>query len=129
MEIKINHLTYGIMNIAIEIRSKDHTNYEVKITDVTLYKNNHIKNREISNLKLNTLNPDSLEILKTSKDYPRNMIIGIIKSSLDMAFAGININTHRDELTTKREQSQNKALLLAKKNFSGYAHVPKVINW
>ena len=117
------------MNIAIEIRSKDHTNYEVKITDVTLYRNNHIKNREISNLKLNTLNPDSLEILKTSKDYPRNMIIGIIKSSLGMTFAGININTHRDELTTKREQSQNKTLLLAKKNFSGYAYTPKVINW
>ena len=46
-----------------------------------------------------------------------------------MTFAGININTHRDELTTKREQSQNKTLLLAKKNFSGYAYVPKVINW
>ena len=24
---------------------------------------------------------------------------------------------------------QNKTLLLAKKNFSGYAHAPKVINW
>lgn len=129
MEIKTNHLTYGIMNIAIETRSKDHTNYEVEITDVTLYKNNHIKNREISSLKLNTLNPDSLKILKTSKDYPRNMIIGIIKASLGITFAEININVHRDELTTKREQSQNKALLLAKKNFSGYVCAPKVINW
>lgn len=128
MEIKINHLTYGIMNIAIETRSKDHTNYEVKITDVTLYRDNHIKNREISNLKLNTLNPDSLEILKTSKDYPRNMIIGIIKASLSVTFTSSNINMHRDELTTNREKSQNRALLLAKKSFAGYAYMPKVIN-
>ena len=128
MEIKLNHLNYGIMNITIEARCKDHTNYEVRIIDTTMYRDNLVKDREIAKLKLNTLNPDSLEILKTSKDYKRSMIIGIIKSSLSMTFAGTNINMHRDELTTRREQSQNKALLLAKKNFSGYAYMPKVIN-
>lgn len=128
MEIKLNHLNYGIMNITIETRSKDHTNYEVRIIDTTMYRDNLVKDREIAKLKLNTLNPDSLEIIKTSKDYTRNMIIGIIKSSLSMTFAGTNINMHRDELTTRREQNQNKALLLAKKNFSGYAYMPKVIN-
>ena len=128
MNIKIKHIEYGAMKIAIESRTKDNVNYEVKITDITLGKHNKVFDNVVAVLKFNTLNPDSLKTIIRSKSYSQDMSIDIIRTSLYSAFANVNINKTADSLTTSIEKANVLALRKAEKNLKAHISQPKVIN-
>lgn len=128
MNIKIKHIEYGAMKIAIESRTKDNVNYEVKITDITLGKHNRVFDNVVAVLKFNTLNPDSLKTITRSKSYSQDMSIDIIRTSLYSTFANVNINKTADSLTTSIEKANVLALRKAEKNLKAHISQPKVIN-
>ena len=104
MNIKLNHIDYGAMKLAIETRTKDNTNYEVKVIDITLRRDNKILDNVVATLKFNVLNPDSLAILTRSKAYSKDMSTDIIRTSLYSIFPNTNINKTASELTTSIEE-------------------------
>ena len=128
MNIKIKHIEYGAMKIAIESRTKDNVNYEVKITDITLGKHNKVFDNVVAVLKFNTLNPDSLKTITRSKSYSQDMSTDIIRTSLYSTFANVNINKTADNLTTSIEKANVLALRKAEKNLKVHISQPKVIN-
>ena len=128
MNIKIKHIEYGAMKIAIESRTKDNVNYEVKITDITLGKHNKVFDNVVAVLKFNTLNPDSLKTITRSKNYSQDMSTDIIRTSLYSTFANVNINKTADSLTTSIEKANVLALRKAEKSLKTYISQPKVIN-
>ncbi len=128
MNIKIKHIEYGAMMIAIESRTEDGVNYEVKIIDVTLGEHNSVSDNVVAVLKLNTLNPDSLKTITRSKNYSQDMSTDIIRTSLYSTFANVNINKTADSLTTSIEKANVLALRKAEKSLKTYISQPKVIN-
>ena len=128
MNIKIKHIEYGAMKIAIESRTKDNVNYEVKITDITLGEHNRVFDNVVAVLKFNTLNPDSLKTITRSKSYSQDMSTDIIRTSLYSTFANVNINKTADSLTTSIEKANVLALRKAEKNLKTHISQPKVIN-
>lgn len=64
------------MSIVVGIYSTGNTNYKVRIIYITAYRDNKVKNSEFTKLKLNTLDSNRLEIIKTSKDYVKTIILG-----------------------------------------------------
>ncbi len=128
MNIKIKHIEYGAMKIAIESRTKDNVNYEVKITDITLGEHNRVFDNVVAILKFNTLNPDSLKTITRSKSYSQDMSTDIIRTSLYSTFANVNINKTADNLTTSIEKANVLALRKAEKNLKTHISQPKVIN-
>ena len=100
LDIKINHIDYGAMKLAIESRTTDNINYEVKIIDITPRRDNKISDNTVAILKFNTLNPDSLKITTRSKAYSKDMGTDIIRTSLYRTFPNTNINKTNNELTT-----------------------------
>ena len=128
MNIKIKHIEYGAMKIAIESLTKDNVNYEVKITDITLGEHNRVFDNVVAVLKFNTLNPDSLKTITRSKSYSQDMSIDIIRTSLYSTFANVNINKTADSLTTSIEKANVLALRKAEKNLKNHISQPKVIN-
>ena len=129
LDIKINHIDYGAMKLAIETRTADNINYEVKIIDITYRRDNKISNNIVATLKLNTLNPDSLEITTRSKDYSKDMSTGIIRTSLYSIFPNTNINKAANELKTSVEKDNDLILSLSRKSQNRQKVSPKVINW
>ncbi len=129
MNIKINHIDYGAMKLAIETRTADNINYEVKIIDITYRRDNKISNNIVATLKLNTLNPDSLEITTRSKDYSKDMSTGIIRTSLYSIFPNTNINKAANELKTSVEKDNDLILSRSRKSQNRQKVSPKVINW
>ena len=105
MDIKINHIDYGAMKLAIESRTTDNINYEVKIIDITPRRDSKISDNNVAILKFNTLNPDSLEITTRSKAYSKDMGTDIIRTSLYRTFPNTNINKTNNELTTSVEKN------------------------
>ena len=128
MNIKIKHIEYGAMMIAIESRTEDGVNYEVKIIDFTLGEHNSVSDNVVAVLKLNTLNPDSLKTITRSKNYSQDMSTDIIRTSLYSTFANVNINKTADSLTTSIEKANVLALRKAEKSLKTYISQPKVIN-
>lgn len=128
MNIKIKHIEYGAMRLAIESRTKDNVNYEIKITDITLGEHNRVFDNVVAILKFNTLNPDSLKTITRSKSYSQDMSIDIIRTSLYSTFANVNINKTADNLTTSIEKANVLALRKAEKNLKAHISQPKVIN-
>ena len=140
-EHKTNKINYGAMTIKVESKTTDDVNYEVRITDDTLYRSDNISDKIIHNIKkqtyiddkiiavlsFNTINPDSLKIISSSKDYSSNMRADIIRTSLFTTFANININRTNDCLTTSIEKANFLVLNKTKNDFKGYISVPKVI--
>lgn len=104
MNINLNHIDYGAMKLAIETRTKDNINYEVKVIDITLRRDNKILDNIVATLKFNVLNPDSLAILTRSKAYSKDMSTDIIRTSLYSIFPNTNINKTASELTTSIEE-------------------------
>ena len=105
MNIKINHIDYGAMKLAIESRTTDNINYEVKIIDITPRRDSKISDNTVAILKFNTLNPDSLKITTRSKAYSKDMGTDIIRTSLYRTFPHTNINKTNNELTTSVEKN------------------------
>ena len=105
LDIKINHIDYGAMKLAIESRTTDNINYEVKIIDITPRRDNKISDNTVAILKFNTLNPDSLKITTRSKAYSKDMGTDIIRTSLYRTFPNTNINKTNNELTTSVEKN------------------------
>lgn len=105
MNIKINHIDYGAMKLAIESRTTDNINYEVKIIDITPRRDSKISDNNVAILKFNTLNPDSLKITTRSKAYSKDMGTDIIRTSLYRTFPNTNINKTNNELTTSVEKN------------------------
>lgn len=105
MDIKINHIDYGAMKLAIESRTTDNINYEVKIIDITPRRDSKISDNNVAILKFNTLNPDSLKITTRSKAYSKDMGTDIIRTSLYRTFPNTNINKTNNELTTSVEKN------------------------
>ena len=128
MNIKINHIDYGAMKLAIETRTADNINYEVKIIDITYRRDNKISNNIVATLKLNTLNPDSLEITTRSKDYSKDMSTGIIRTSLYSIFPNTNINKTANELKTSVEKDNDLILSRSRKSQNRQKVSPKVIS-
>ena len=128
MNIKINHIDYGAMKLAIETRTADNINYEVKIIDITYRRDNKISNNLVATLKLNTLNPDSLEITTRSKDYSKDMSTGIIRTSLYSIFPNTNINKAANELKTSVEKDNDLILSRSRKSQNRQKVSPKVIS-
>lgn len=128
MNTKINYIDYGAMKLAIETRTADNINYEVKIIDITYRRDNKISNNIVATLKLNTLNPDSLEITTRSKDYSKDMSTGIIRTSLYSTFPNTNINKTADELTTSVEKDNDLILSRSRKSQNRQKVSPKVIS-
>lgn len=128
MNIKINHIDYGAMKLAIETRTADNINYEVKIIDITYRRDNKISNNIVATLKLNTLNPDSLEITTRSKDYSKDMSTGIIRTSLYSIFPNTNINKAANELKTSVEKDNDLILSRSRKSQNRQKVSPKVIS-
>ena len=120
-EHKTNKINYGAMTIKVESKTTDDVNYEVRITDDTLYRSDNISDKIIAVLSFNTINPDSLKIISSSKDYSSN------RTSLFTTFANININRTNDCLTTSIEKANFLVLNKTKNDFKGYISVPKVI--
>ena len=87
----------------------------------------NISDKIIAVLSFNTINPDSLKIISSSKDYSSNMRADIIRTSLFTTFANININRTNDCLTTSIEKANFLVLNKTKNDFKGYISVPKVI--
>ena len=107
MNIKINNIDYGAMKLAIESRTTDNINYEVKIIDITYRRDNKISDNTVAKLKFNALNPDSLKITTRSKAYSKDMGTDIIRTSLYRTFPNTNINKTNNELTTSLEKNNN----------------------
>ena len=105
LNTKINHIDYGAMKLAIESRTTDNINYEVKIIDITYRRDNKISDNTVAKLKFNALNPDSLEITTRSKAYSKDMGTDIIRTSLYRTFPNTNINKTNNELTTSLEKN------------------------
>ena len=105
MNIKINHIDYGAMKLAIESRTTDNINYEVKIIDITPRRDSKISDNTVAILKFNTWNPDSLKITTRSKAYSKDMVTDIIRTSLYRTFPNTNINKTNNELTTSVEKN------------------------
>ena len=105
MNIKINHIDYGAMKLAIESRTTDNINYEVKIIDITPRRDSKISENTVAILKFNALNPDSLKITTRSKAYSKDMGTDIIRTSLYRTFPNTNINKTNNELTTSLEKN------------------------
>ena len=126
-EHKTNKINYGAMTIKVESKTTDDVNYEVRITDDTLYRSDSISDKIIAVLSFNTINHDSLKIISSSKDYSSNMRADIIRTSLFTTFANININRTNDCLTTSIEKANFLVLNKTKNDFKGYISVPKVI--
>ena len=105
LNIKINHIDYGAMKLAIESRTTDNINYEVKIIDITPRRDSKISDNTVAILKFNTLNPDSLKITTRSKAYSKDMGTDIIRTSLYRTFPNTNINKTNNELTTSVEKN------------------------
>ena len=105
MDIKINHIDYGAMKLAIESRTTDNINYEVKIIDITPRRDSKISDNTVAILKFNTWNPDSLKITTRSKAYSKDMVTDIIRTSLYRTFPNTNINKTNNELTTSVEKN------------------------
>lgn len=110
LNIKINHIDYGAMKLAIESRTTDNINYEVKIIDITYRRDNKISDNIVALLKFNALNPDSLKITTRSKAYSKDMGTDIIRTSLYSTFPNTNINKTNNELTTSIEKNNNLVL-------------------
>ncbi len=128
MNTKINYIDYGAMKLAIKSRTADNINYEVKIIDITYRRDNKVSNNIVATLKLNTLNPDSLEITTRSKDYSKDMSTGIIRTSLYSIFPNTNINKTADELTTSVEKDNDLVLSRSRKSQNRQKASPKVIS-
>ena len=107
LNIKINNIDYGAMKLAIESRTTDNINYEVKIIDITYRRDNKISDNTVAKLKFNALNPDSLKITTRSKAYSKDMGTDIIRTSLYRTFPNTNINKTNNELTTSLEKNNN----------------------
>lgn len=105
LNIKINHIDYGAMKLAIESRTTDNINYEVKIIDITPRRDSKISDNTVAILKFNALNPDSLKITTRSKAYSKDMGTDIIRTSLYRTFPNTNINKTNNELTTSVEKN------------------------
>ena len=105
LNIKINHIDYGAMKLAIESRTTDNINYEVKIIDITPRRDSKISDNTVAILKFNTLNPDSLKITTRSKAYSKDMGTDIIRTSLYRTFPNTNIKKTNNELTTSVEKN------------------------
>ena len=105
MNIKINHIDYGAMKLAIESQTTDNINYEVKIIDITPRRDSKISDNTVAILKFNALNPDSLKITTRSKAYSKDMGTDIIRTSLYRTFPNTNINKTNNELTTSLEKN------------------------
>lgn len=105
MNIKINHIDYGAMKLAIESQTTDNINYEVKIIDITPRRDSKISDNTVAILKFNALNPDSLKITTRSKAYSKDMGTDIIRTSLYRTFPNTNINKTNNELTTSVEKN------------------------
>ena len=105
LNIKINHIDYGAMKLAIESRTTDNINYEVKIIDITPRRDSKISENTVAILKFNALNPDSLKITTRSKAYSKDMGTDIIRTSLYRTFPNTNINKTNNELTTSLEKN------------------------
>ena len=105
LDIKINNIDYGAMKLAIESRTTDNINYEVKIIDITYRRDNKISDNTVAKLKFNALNPDSLKITTRSKAYSKDMGTDIIRTSLYRTFPNTNINKTNNELTTSVEKN------------------------
>ena len=127
--IIINYINYGEMRIAIEGHTKDNKNYNVVVTDVTPYKDLDLKkaNRTIASLNFTADDPDSLKIIKSSKDYSPNMRANIIKTALNSTFTNININQTSKSLTTTTEQANALTLRKRMPDFKMYVPSEKVI--
>ena len=104
LNIKINHIDYGAMKLAIESQTTDNINYEVKIIDITPRRDSKISDNTVAILKFNALNPDSLKITTRSKAYSKDMGTDIIRTSLYRTFPNTNINKTNNELTTSLEK-------------------------
>lgn len=105
LNIKINHIDYGAMKLAIESRTTDNINYEVKIIDIPPRRDSKISDNTVAILKFNALNPDSLKITTRSKAYSKDMGTDIIRTSLYRTFPNTNINKTNNELTTSVEKN------------------------
>ena len=105
LNIKINHIDYGAMKLAIESQTTDNINYEVKIIDITPRRDIKISDNTVAILKFNALNPDSLKITTRSKAYSKDMGTDIIRTSLYRTFPNTNINKTNNELTTSLEKN------------------------
>ena len=105
LNIKINHIDYGAMKLAIESQTTDNINYEVKIIDITPRRDSKISDNTVAILKFNALNPDSLKITTRSKAYSKDMGTDIIRTSLYRTFPNTNINKTNNELTTSLEKN------------------------
>lgn len=105
LDIKINHIDYGAIKLAIESRTTDNINYEVKIIDITPRRDSKISDNTVAILKFNALNPDSLKITTRSKAYSKDMGTDIIRTSLYRTFPNTNINKTNNELTTSVEKN------------------------
>ena len=116
LNTKINHIDYGAMKLAIESRTTDNINYEVKIIDITYRRDNKISDNTVAKLKFNALNPDSLEITTRSKAYSKDMGTDIIRTSLYCTFPNTNINKTNNELTTSVEKNNNLVLSRLRSN-------------
>ncbi len=128
MNIKINHIDYGAMKLAIESRTTDNINYEVKIIDITPRRDSKISDNTVAILKFNTLNPDSLKITTRSKAYSKDMGTDIIRTSLYRTFPNTNINKTNNELTTSVEKNNYLVLSRLKNDKSKPKVSSKVIS-
>ena len=124
LNIKINHIDYGAMKLAIESRTTDNINYEVKIIDITHRRDSKISDNTVAILKFNTLNPDSLKIATRSKAYSKDMGTDIIRTSLYRTFPNTNINKTNNALTTSVEKNNYLVLSRSRNDKSK----PKVIS-
>ena len=131
--VKKADFTYGNMHITVEAKSCDGKNYEVRIMDTTVTYDTDFKKKgkDIVTVYLDISNPQSLVVpnIGYQDEKSRAMISGIIREALAITFSSDNVNMDTSELTTTRELSQKRALLLAQKRFNGHATMPKVINW
>ena len=128
LNIKINHIDYGAMKLAIESRTTDNINYEVKIIDITPRRDSKISDNTVAILKFNTLNPDSLKITTRSKAYSKDMGTDIIRTSLYRTFPNTNINKTNNELTTSVEKNNYLVLSRLKNDKSKPKVSSKVIS-
>lgn len=128
LNIKINHIDYGAMKLAIESRTTDNINYEVKIIDITPRRDSKISDNTVAILKFNALNPDSLKITTRSKAYSKDMGTDIIRTSLYRTFPNTNINKTNNELTTSVEKNNYLVLSRSRNDKSKPKVSPKVIS-
>ena len=128
LNIKINHIDYGAMKLAIESQTTDNINYEVKIIDITPRRDSKISDNTVAILKFNALNPDSLKITTRSKAYSKDMGTDIIRTSLYRTFPNTNINKTNNELTTSVEKNNYLVLSRLKNDINKPKVSSKVIS-